>query len=149
MLASSSVSGAVLNETNIVLASDKKKFVQVLGFTYAVVTSTATTCSLVNLPASCKYYLDPKTGIEYLYYYPSDSTVQYLYESYPNLISPILGVTDEHFIAWMKTSALPNFRKLYGRINSDFKKGDVITFGVTANYEVRSFSASKGIVLGG
>ena len=26
---------------------------------------------------------------------------------------------DEHFIVWMRTAALPNFRKLWGRIDQD------------------------------
>ena len=26
---------------------------------------------------------------------------------------------DEHFVVWMRTAALPNFRKLWGRIDQD------------------------------
>jgi hypothetical protein len=47
----------------------------------------------------------------------------------------------------MKTAALPNFKKLYGRIDEDFKKGDTVTFQVEANFEVRSFNGDKSIVL--
>jgi hypothetical protein len=28
------------------------------------------------------------------------------------------NMTDEHFMVWMRTSALPNFRKLYGRLEN-------------------------------
>ena len=28
-----------------------------------------------------------------------------------------LDMTDEHFIVWMRTSGLPTFRKLWGRID--------------------------------
>jgi hypothetical protein len=27
-------------------------------------------------------------------------------------------MTDEHFIVWMRTAGLPNFRKLWGRIDN-------------------------------
>merc|ERR1719480_735285 len=29
----------------------------------------------------------------------------------------LMNMTDEHFMVWMRTSALPNFRKLYGRLD--------------------------------
>jgi hypothetical protein len=28
-----------------------------------------------------------------------------------------LDVTNQHFIVWMRTAGLPNFRKLYGKID--------------------------------
>lgn len=34
---------------------------------------------------------------------------------------------DEHFIVWMRTAALRNFRKLWGRINQDIPAGSNIT----------------------
>ena len=38
---------------------------------------------------------------------PSCSNIQ--------VISPLDGVKDEHFIVWMRTSGRAEFRKLYGR----------------------------------
>lgn len=35
-----------------------------------------------------------------------------------------LDVTDEHFIVWMRTAGLPNFRKLWGKIENDLNKGE-------------------------
>ena len=32
-------------------------------------------------------------------------------------------MTDEHFIVWMRTAGLPNFRKLYGHLDAGAKKG--------------------------
>ena len=34
-----------------------------------------------------------------------------------------LDVEDEHFIVWMRTAAFPSFRKLWGKIDEDLKKG--------------------------
>ena len=99
------------------------------------------------MSSDCHTYTDPKTGVSYYYYYPDDSTVQYLHESYPEQISPIDGVTDEHFIVWMRVQSMPTFRKLYATINTDFKAGDFITINVTANYAVGSYNAVKKSLL--
>ena len=66
---------------------------------------------------------------------------------YPNQISPLEGVTNEHFIVWMRTAPLPKFRKLYGRIHQSFKKGDTLNFKINANFEVRSFNGEKALVI--
>lgn len=55
------------------------------------------------------------------------------------------GVTNEHFIVWMRTAALPQFRKLYGKINSDIPAGTTLTFDVDAYFEVTSFGGKKSL----
>jgi len=35
-------------------------------------------------------------------------------------------MTNEHFMVWMRTAALPTFRKLWGRITTDLKAGTYI-----------------------
>ena len=137
-----------LDDANIALSSDvDTMYQQIVGFEYQQVTSNNVTCSESNLPVGCKYYYDTSSQTHYNFYYPDDETIQYLYESYPNQISPIEGVTNEHFIVWMRTAALPTFRKLYGKISGPFSKGDVISLNIVANYEVTSFGGTKSLIL--
>lgn len=98
-------------------------------------------------PTDCERYYDPKTEVNYLYWYPENDSTQYLYESYPKVVSPIEGVENEHFIVWMRTAGLPTFRKLFGKIHHDLKKGDTLSFDMDLNFEVDSFDGSKALVL--
>lgn len=95
----------------------------------------------------CERYYDPKTDTYYLYWYPENDSTQYLYESYPKVVSPIQGVENEHFIVWMRTAGLPTFRKLYGKIHHDLKTGDMLSFDMDLNFEVDSFDGSKALVI--
>lgn len=61
--------------------------------------------------------------------------------------APAAGVQDEHFIVWMRTAGLPNFRKLYGRIDTDLKKGTKLEFLVSSNFVVSTFDGKKYLVL--
>ena len=146
-LQKSSVKGAVMDEKLISAESDRDvRFKQVDSFQSKVVSGRTVTCASAGLPADCKFYRD-KSGIAHLYYYPNDNSVKYLYEMYPNQISPLEGVTNEHFIVWMRTAPLPKFRKLYGRIHESFKKGDTLNFKINANFEVRSFNGEKALII--
>ena len=137
-----------MDEKAIATASERDKlFKQVEGFQSKIVNASNPGCVANGLPETCKRYPGPKPGLLHLFYYPSDDTTQYLYETYPRQISPLEGVTNEHFIVWMRTAALPTFRKLYGRIYRDFKKGEKLSFQVEANFEVRSFNADKAIII--
>ena len=53
---------------------------------------------------------------------------------------------DEHFIVWMRTSGIPNFRKMWGRIEEGLEPGDYYIL-VENNYEVADFASRKSIVL--
>lgn len=65
---------------------------------------------------------------------PYDPTVQWI------------DMTDEHFIVWMRTSGLPDFRKLWGRITQDLEAGEY-QFTVENTYNVTGFDGKKRIVL--
>ena len=56
------------------------------------------------------------------------------------------NMTDEQFIVWMRTAGLPNFRKLWGKIESDLPAGNY-TLGINNNYDVSSFEGKKTFVL--
>ncbi|XP_020575741.1 ALA-interacting subunit 1-like isoform X2 [Phalaenopsis equestris] len=53
----------------------------------------------------------------------------------------------EDLIVWMRTAALPTFRKLYGRIEVDLKKNEIITVMLENNYNTYSFGGKKKLVL--
>ena len=55
---------------------------------------------------------------------------------------------DEHFIVWMRPAGLPKFRKLWGRINKDLKKGQVLNIYISGNnYNADAYNASKAVIL--
>lgn len=55
-------------------------------------------------------------------------------------------VEDERFMVWMRPAGLPDFRKLWGRIEQGLTKGKYY-LKVTNNYQVESFNGKKSFVL--
>ncbi|XP_022886421.1 ALA-interacting subunit 3-like [Olea europaea var. sylvestris] len=53
----------------------------------------------------------------------------------------------EDLIVWMRTAALPTFRKLYGKIETDLQAGDLINVTLKNNYNTYSFDGKKKLVL--
>lgn len=53
---------------------------------------------------------------------------------------------NEHFIVWMRTAGLPNFRKLWGRINKTLTAGNYALL-INNNYDVAGFQGAKMFVL--
>lgn len=53
----------------------------------------------------------------------------------------------EDLIVWMRTAALPTFRKLYGKIEVDLLEGDEIEVILQNNYNTYSFNGKKKLVL--
>lgn len=87
-----------------------------------------------------------KDGLYYAYHYPEEETTHYLYETYPQ-ISPLDGVTDEHFIVWMRVATRPRFRKLYGYVEKTIPEGARFSFTINNNYVVESFGGYKAIII--
>ncbi|KAK1612672.1 hypothetical protein QYE76_036345 [Lolium multiflorum] len=53
----------------------------------------------------------------------------------------------EDLIVWMRTAALPTFRKLYGKIHVDLKVKDKIIVKLINNYNTYSFGGKKTLIL--
>lgn len=149
-------SGQAMDESNIAWESDiSDKFEQPDGFTSAACDGSdcATCLSSAGYTDSdgdvtfsgCDLHVD--NGTSYAFYYPEEDTYQYLYETFPEVISPLLGVKDEHFIVWMRTAGLSKFRKLYGRIDDGLENGDTLNFTITSNFIVDYFDGTKSIVV--
>jgi len=140
----------VMREDGIAWGSDLEyKFKMPDGF-------NKTTCPKGQCDASCcQLYgfscqepaISPKDGLCYAYHYPKADTTQYLYETYPNIISPLEHVTNEHFVVWMRVAATPNFRKLYGYFEQTILAGTKLEFNVNMNYVVESFRGTKTLTI--
>lgn len=68
-------------------------------------------------------------------------------QTYPQVVSPLEGVTNEHFVVWMRVAALPTFRKLYGYIEQPIPAGTLLEFSVNANFEIQSFQGTKALII--
>ncbi|XWS16001.1 hypothetical protein CRYUN_Cryun34aG0049300 [Craigia yunnanensis] len=63
-------------------------------------------------------------------------------------LNPRIPLSDqEDLIVWMCTSALPSFRKLYGRIEEDLDADDVVVVHLMNNYNTYNFGGKKKLVL--
>jgi len=51
----------------------------------------------------------------------------------------------EHFIVWMRTAGLPNFRKLWGRIDDGLEQGQY-SLTIVNKYDVSQFDGKKSYV---
>ena len=57
-----------------------------------------------------------------------------------------IDMEDPHFIVWMRTAGLPNFRKLWGKIKKDLPV-DSYKILIQNNYKVSNFKGKKSFVL--
>jgi len=140
----------VMLEDGIAWASDLKyTFNQPEGFKYEECPECDDSCC-DGSEWSCKEpYRDPKNAsLCFKFFYPDDESTQYLWETYPEVVSPLEGVTNEHFVVWMRVATQPTFRKLYGWIDQAIPEGETLTFRVNANYVVTRFRGSKSLIVG-
>ena len=56
------------------------------------------------------------------------------------------NIEDERFMVWMRPAGLPDFRKLWGRIEVDLEPGTYY-LQIINNYQVKSFNGKKSFVL--
>lgn len=57
-----------------------------------------------------------------------------------------MDYNNERFMVWMRTAALPKFRKLWGKINSDIPKG-TYTVDILNVYNVEPFDGKKTLIV--
>lgn len=55
-------------------------------------------------------------------------------------------MTDEHFIVWMRGAALPNFRKLWGKISGGLTAGEYVV-SIQNEFVVSTFGGTKSFFL--
>nr|BAJ96529.1 predicted protein [Hordeum vulgare subsp. vulgare] len=53
----------------------------------------------------------------------------------------------EELMVWMRTAAMPRFRKLYGRVEADLGAGETVAVAVRNRYNSYSFEGAKAVVL--
>ncbi|KAJ8614591.1 hypothetical protein CTAYLR_004972 [Chrysophaeum taylorii] len=113
-------------------------------------------CEDVGVRTPCKGYVcvggdydagKCDAGQNVVFYYRKPLYYQFLYETFPEVVSPIVGVKNEHFIVWMRLAGLSTFRKLYGRLTSSVSKNEDVTFTITNNFNVDANSGKKFIVI--
>ena len=68
------------------------------------------------------------------------------YKNYKDMSKQWIDMENEHFIVWMRPAALPNFRKLWGRIKQDLDVGEYKLI-IENNYDVQSFKGKKYVIL--
>ena len=76
------------------------KYKQVDGFVSSIVTNSKRTCEEVfgsSEYSNCKSYTN-SYGVLYYYWYPNDNNIQYLYETYGSIISPLEGNLNSYCI---------------------------------------------------
>jgi len=76
--------------------------------------------------------------------WPSD--LEHKFANTNNLASQWENMENQHFIVWMRTAGLPDFRKLYGKISQNLAAG-AHTATVLNYYDVSSFAGAKYFVL--
>ncbi len=70
------------------------------------------------------------------------------YKNTDDLSKQWINMTDEHFIVWMRPAGLPDFMKLWGRIENDkLKKGQILTVTIHNNFEAKKFDGKKFLIL--
>jgi hypothetical protein len=145
-----------MSEDGIAWSSDIKKKFDNLGSDKCEA-CTESICKTALASGEGRENADFKTACEAC---PIDENQVYAWDTYPTIIPKYpydpnfacenkgkYGVTNEHFVVWMRTAGLPNFRKLYGKIDEKLTKGTTLSFNVNASFPVTAFGGKKYLVI--
>ena len=69
------------------------------------------------------------------------------YKNTNHLEKQWIDMTDEHFIVWMRPAGLPNFRKLWGRIEQDIEANSKVEVTIVDRFDVSTFNGKKFLIL--
>lgn len=58
-------------------------------------------------------------------------------------VGPLRG--NEHLMVWMRTAALPSFRKLWGRLEADVPAGTRLSLQILNRYNTYRFGGRKKV----
>lgn len=60
---------------------------------------------------------------------------------------PDWGVRSGHLMVWMRVAGLPNFRKLWGKVDQRLAAGTKLKIYVASNFPVKGFHGTKSVVV--
>ena len=69
------------------------------------------------------------------------------YKNTKDLNKQWIDMTNEHFIVWMRPAGLPNFRKLWGRIEKTIEANSNVIVEIEDNFDVSTFNGKKYLIL--
>ncbi|KAG0006155.1 hypothetical protein BGZ80_000951 [Entomortierella chlamydospora] len=92
-----------------------------------------------------KYGSNPYTNLSAVK--PPPNWAKNFPNGYTNDTPPIDVTKDEHFQVWMRTSGLPNFRKMYAKNEEDDLPMGTYTIDIDMNYNVSSYGGTKSLVI--
>jgi len=79
--------------------------------------------------------------------YPGRPGTSWLNDRYPHIVPVEEGVKNDHFIAWMRPSALNYAWKQYGWLDKDLEEGEELSISIENNFPVSAFNGSKQLVI--
>lgn len=112
----------------------------VFNDTYALTGSDGSSISVDTSADTISWSSDVKNKYKEASYIPSETN------SWLNTTLFPQGIETGHFINWMRVSALPNFRKLWGKLEVDTLYFP-LTVTIENNYPVAQFDGTKTVVL--
>ncbi len=71
---------------------------------------------------------------------------QYFQQGYNSSYTQWLDVTDEHFLVWMQMETFPNFKKKWGRVETDIPPG-VHHLTIDVNWHYPDFQTEKYFII--